>query len=212
VLSAERRRQIIDVARAAGAFVIEDDFARFLGHGGAVPRPLVAEDRDGTVVYLTSLSKPGAPSLRIGAVIARGPVMERFRALRHVDDFFVSRPLQEAALEFSSSPLWERHVRTLATALRERCAEMVAALATEIPDWTITRIPAGGLHLWVRLAPGEDDATIAASARRQGVAVCQGNRYFASEPPASFLRLSFAGTTDRVELVDAVRRLAAARG
>jgi DNA-binding transcriptional MocR family regulator len=49
VLAPERRGQILDVARASGAFVIEDDFARHLGHGGAVPRPLIADDRDGTV-------------------------------------------------------------------------------------------------------------------------------------------------------------------
>lgn len=41
------------MARASGAFVIEDDAARHLGHGG-------------TVVHVTSLTKPAAPSLRIG--------------------------------------------------------------------------------------------------------------------------------------------------
>ena len=45
-----------------------------------MPRPLVADDRDGTVVYVTSLTKPAAPSLRIGALVAHGPVMERMRA------------------------------------------------------------------------------------------------------------------------------------
>ncbi|MEV4897727.1 PLP-dependent aminotransferase family protein, partial [Nonomuraea sp. NPDC055795] len=108
VLAPQRRRQIIDAARTAGAFVIEDDFARHLGHGTPVPPPLLADDRDGTVVYLTSLTKPAAPSLRIGALVARGPVMERLRAIRLVDDFFVTRPLQETALELLSSPTWER--------------------------------------------------------------------------------------------------------
>ena len=117
VLAPERRRQVVDVARAAGAFVIEDDFARYLGHGDAPPRPLVADDRDGTVVYLTSLTKPAAPSLRIGALVARGPVMERMQAVRLVDDFFVARPMQEAALELISSPSWDRHVRALASGI-----------------------------------------------------------------------------------------------
>lgn len=211
VLAPERRRQVIEVARAAGAFVIEDDFARLLGHGGPTPRPLVADDPDGTVVHLTSLSKFGAPSLRIGAPGARGPVMERMRAVRHVDDFFVSRPLQETALELVTAPAWERHVRTLSSALRERCAELVTALARELPQWSVTQTPAGGLHVWVRLAPGEDDGALAAAARRQGVSVSAGNRYFATEPPGPFLRLGFAAVADRAELRDAARRLAAAR-
>ncbi|WP_093885947.1 PLP-dependent aminotransferase family protein [Streptosporangium canum] len=207
VLAPERRRQVVDVARAAGAFVIEDDFARHLGHGGPVPRPLVADDRDGTVVHLTSFTKPAAPSLRIGALVARGPVMERMRAIRLVDDFFVTRPLQEAALELAGSPSWDRHLRALATALRERCANLAAAVARDLPDWTVTRLPSGGLHLWLRLPSGTDDTVVAGAARRHGVAVSAGRRYFATEPPAAHLRLGFAATNDLAELAEGVRRL-----
>ncbi|MET9379426.1 PLP-dependent aminotransferase family protein [Streptomyces sp. NPDC002992] len=209
VLAAERRRQVLRVARASGAFVIEDDFARHLGHGGPVPRPLVADDGDGTVVHVTSLTKPAAPSLRIGALVARGPVMERMRAVRMVDDFFVPRPLQEAALELVSSPSWDRHVRTLGADLRERCARLAAALAHEMPTATLTSVPVGGLHLWLRLPPGVDDTALAAAARQRGVAVSAGSRYFATEAPAAHLRLGFAATADHAELEEGARRLGA---
>jgi DNA-binding transcriptional MocR family regulator len=205
VLTPDRRRQIVDIARAVGAFIVEDDFARHLGHGGPVPRPLVSGDRDGTVVYLASLTKPASPSLRIGAIIARGPVMQRLRAIRLVDDFFVARPLQEAAVELLSNPAWERHVRALATALRDRCTVLIAALAREVPDWTLTRAPTGGQHLWVALPPSHDNAAQAAQA--QGVAVNSGDGYFATEPPSSYMRLSFAAAADLAELTEAARRL-----
>lgn len=204
VLSDERRQQVLAVARAAGAFVIEDDFARFLHHGGTVPKPLLSADRDGTVVYLTSLTKPAAPSLRIGALIARGPVLERLRAIRQVDDFFVARPLQEAALELLSSPSWDRHLRGLAVALRERCG----ALANALPaDWEVSQVPAGGLHLWVRLPPGVDDVAAAAEARQAGVIVSAGHRFFATEKPAAWLRLNFGMTADVADLAVAGDRL-----
>lgn len=211
MLAPQRRQQVVDVARAAGAFVIEDDFARHLGHGDQAPRPLVADDRDGTVVYVTSLTKPAAPSLRIGALVARGPVMERMKAVRLVDDFFVARPMQEAALELISSPSWDRHIRVLARALRERCRQLVAEVTRELPDWTITRVPAGGLHLWIQLPAGADDTVIASAARRDGVAVSAGRRYFAAEPPAAYLRLGFAATNDLAELAEGARRLGQAR-
>ncbi|WP_062210152.1 PLP-dependent aminotransferase family protein [Streptomyces sp. NBRC 109706] len=210
VLAPERRRQILDVARASGAFVIEDDFARHLGHGGAVPSPLVAEDRDGTVVHVTSLTKPAAPSLRIGALVARGPVMERMRAVRLVDDFFVTRPLQEAALELLGSPSWDRHLRSLAVELRARCAALAAGVTRELPGATLNGPPTGGLHLWVRLPPGVDDMALTDAARRRGVAVSPGSRYFAAEPPAAHLRIGFAATASQAELTDGARRLGAA--
>jgi DNA-binding transcriptional MocR family regulator len=210
VLAPERRRQILDVARASGAFVIEDDYARHLGHGGAVPRPLVADDRDGTVVHVVSLTKPAAPSLRIGALVARGPVMDRMRAVRLLDDFFVTRPLQEAALEVLSSPSWDRHVRALGTELRQRCAVMAAALAQEIPGAVPAGLPTGGLHLWVRLPPGVDDTVLTGAARQRGVAVSAGSRFFATESSAAHLRIGFAATADHAELAEGARRLGAA--
>lgn len=210
VLAPERRRQVVDVARAAGAFVVEDDFARHLGHGRPVPAPLVADDRDGTIVHVTSLTKPASPSLRIGAVVARGPVMGRLRGMRTVDDFFVARPLQEAAVELLSTPSWDRHLRTLAAALRERCGVLADALARELPEWTPARLPVGGLHLWQRLPDRVADGAVADAARVRGVAVNAGRRYFPAEPPAAHLRLSFAAAADPAELVEAARRLAAA--
>ncbi|MGW0480926.1 aminotransferase-like domain-containing protein [Nonomuraea sp. NPDC003214] len=209
VLAPGRREQVVEVARAAGAFLVEDDFARHLGHGGPPPPPLVSGDRDGTVIHLTSLTKPASPSLRIGAVIARGPVMRRLWGMRFVDDFFTARPLQEAAVELLSTPAWERHLRTLSAALRERCALLAACLARDLPHWTLTRHPAGGLHLWVRLPDGVQDTTLADAARAHGVAVDAGARYFPAEPSGPFLRLSFAAAPGPADLAEATRRLAA---
>lgn len=206
VLSSQRRSQVIDIARAVGAFILEDDYARLLGQGGPLPRPLVADDRDGTVVYLTSLTKAASPSLRIGALIARGPVMHRLRATRLVDDFFLARPMQEAAIELLSTPAWERHLRWLATALRERCTALAASLAREAPEWTLSRIPDGGLYLWVRL-PTDSPHRVADAARKRGVATSPGNGYFAAEPPGAYLRLSFAAAMDLAQLTEGARRL-----
>jgi DNA-binding transcriptional MocR family regulator len=214
VLAADRRRHVVDVARAVGAFLIEDDYARHLGHGGPVPRALVADDRDGTVVQLMSLTKPATPSLRIGAIVARGPVMQRLRAIRLVDDFFVTRPLQEAAVELLSSPAWDRHLRALSAALRERCAALVASLTRQVPRWTITRVPEGGAHLWIALpSTRADDADAAVdAAQARGVAISSGRGYFASEPSGAFVRLSYGAAADLAELTEGVRRLRASLG
>jgi len=204
VLSASRRTQVLDIARAAGAFILEDDFARLLGHGGPVPRPLAADDTDGTVVYLTSLTKPASPSLRIGALVARGPVAQRLRAIRLVDDFFLARPLQEATIELLSSPAWDRHLRTLSAALRERRETLVAALGQFAPRWTVSGVPAGGLHLWVAV-PSAMAAVEAA--RTTGVAISSGDGYYAAEPAGSFVRVGFAATADLAQLTEGARRL-----
>jgi DNA-binding transcriptional MocR family regulator len=210
VLSTERRAAVLQAAAAAGAFVIEDDFARWLGHGGRTPPPLIADDREGRVICINSLTKATAPSLRIGTVIARGPVRERICALRVVDDQFVARPMQEAAVELVSRAGWERHLRTLSETLRDRAAAAVVGVAQHLPGLELVDRPLGGMHLWVRLPAGIDDLEVVASARDHGVIATPGRHFFAAEPPGAYLRLTFSGVAGLAELDEALRRLAAA--
>ncbi|CAK7282287.1 PLP-dependent aminotransferase family protein [Streptomyces misionensis] len=212
VLAADRRLEVLRIARAAGAFVIEDDFVRRLVHAdaGPLPRPLAADDPDGVVVHVGSLTKATSPSFRVSALAAHGPVLERLRAIQVVDTFFVPRPLQEAALELVGSPAWARHLRTLAEELRLRREAMTRALALHLPELALPHVPSGGYHLWPRLPEGTDDAALSAAALRAGVALTPGRPYFSAEPPGPYVRLSFAAVAGTGEIADGVRRLRAA--
>ncbi|WP_367131729.1 MULTISPECIES: PLP-dependent aminotransferase family protein [Streptomyces] len=209
VLAEERRREVVRVAREAGAFVIEDDFARRLAHEDAPPLPptLASEDPDGIVVHVCSLTKATSPSLRVGALAARGPVLERLRAIQVVDSFFVPRPLQEAALELVGSPAWPRHRRNSAAELRVRREALLTALRRELPAVTVDFVPPGGFHLWARLPDGTDEDALAAAALRAGVAVASGRPSYPAESAAPHLRLSFASATGVAELAEGVGRL-----
>ncbi|SCF31490.1 Aminotransferase class I and II [Streptomyces sp. LcepLS] len=212
VLAPARRPGLLAAARAAGAFVVEDDFARRLGHAdaGPPPPPLAAEDPDGIVVHIRSLTKVTAPSLRVAAVLARGPVLERLRAVQVVDHFFVPRPLQEAALELVGSPSWTRHLRLVASELGARRAALATALARRLPEAAPARVPTGGYHLWLPLPEGTDESALAAEALRRGVAVAPGRPYHPAEPDRPHLRISYGGVADGDELEEGVRRLAEA--
>ncbi|XVQ13336.1 PLP-dependent aminotransferase family protein [Spirillospora sp. CA-255316] len=206
VLPPRRRELVIEAARAAGAFVIEDDFARHLAID-PVPPPMVGTDREGRVVHIASPTKGTAASLRVAAVIARGPVAERIRATQLVEGFFPARPLQETLLELVSSPGWARHLRAVRTALRARRDATRAALARELPELEVNR-PAGGPHLWARLPGGTDDAALADAALRAGVLVSAGRPFFPAEPPGPYLRIGYGAAATEAELAEGVRRLA----
>ena len=84
---------------------------------------------------------------------------------------------------------------------------LVAALGEHLPSWELAAVPAGGLHVWVRLPDGHR--------RRRADRPRGGGRrarlprppWFAAEPPAPHLRLTFAGAP-AAELAEGVRRLA----
>jgi DNA-binding transcriptional MocR family regulator len=209
VLAPERRADVVRIAREASAFVIEDDFVRRLVHedAGPLPRALAAEDPDGVVVHVSSLTKATSPSFRVSALAARGPVLERLRAIQVVDTFFVPRPLQEAALELVGSPAWPRHLRAVSAELRNRRDTMTAAVRLTLPELALPHIPSGGYHLWLRLPDGTDESALVSAALREGVAVTPGRPYFSAEPPAGYLRLSFAAVAGTEEIIEGVRRL-----
>lgn len=209
VLAADRRAAVLEAARAAGAFVVEDDFARRLAHSDAGPLSgtLRADDPDGVVVHINSLTKSTSPSLRVAALAARGPALERLRAIQIVDSFFVPRPLQEAALELVGAPAWARHLRTVAGELKVRRDAMLTALARELPALSAPYVSRGGYQVWLRLPDGTDEAALVAAALRAGVAVAAGRPYFAAEATAPYVRLSFAPAAGVAEIAEGVRRL-----
>lgn len=177
---------------------------------GPLPRPLAADDPDGVVVHVGSLTKATSPSFRVSALAARGPVLERLRAIQIVDTFFVPRPLQEAALELVGSPAWPRHLRSVSTELRARRDAMTTALRLDLPELALPHIPSGGYHLWLRLPDGMAETALTAAALRAGVAINPGRPYFSAEPTAGHVRLSFAAVAGPGEIAEGVRRLRAA--
>ena len=208
VLATHRRAEVLDAAAAAGAFILEDDWARWLGHGPTPPPPLIRDDVDGHVVTVTSLTKAAAPSLRVGAIAARGPVLQRIAAMRLVDSFFVPRPLQETAVELVTSAGWQAHLRSLSAMLRQRFEMLAASVVKHLPECTFPR-PAGGICLWLRLPRGADDHGVVERGLAHGVAASPGRFFVIGEPEHPHLRLSFAAI-DSVSIHEAVRRLARA--
>jgi DNA-binding transcriptional MocR family regulator len=205
----ERREQVLAVARAAGAFVIEDDYARHLALG-PMPPPLVTLDAHGVVVYIHSLTKITSPSLRLAGLVARGPAAHRLRAVQMVESFFVARPLQETALEFLGSPAWRRHLAAVAAEIATRRDALAGALARHLPDAALHLLPRGGVHMWVRLPRDTDEAALVETARQGGVLVSPGRIYYPAEPPGPRIRVTHIAATQVSELKEGVRRLAGA--
>jgi len=210
-LSAQRGERLRQIARDHGAFVIEDDFARRLAHPDAPPvaPPLIADDPDGVVVHIRSLTKVTSPNLRVGALAARGPLMARLRAALAIDTMLVPAPLQYTALEVVTAPGWRRQLATLVKTLRERREVAVAATAATFGAGALAVRPRGGYHLWVALPAHVDSRQFAAAALTHGVCVTPGDNYFTSETAAPHVRISYVAAPAAADVDDAIRRLAA---
>lgn len=185
-------RAVLDVVRARGAFLVEDDWAHDLGIEGT-PYPLVGQDDDGHVVYLRSLTKSVSPALRVAAVVARGPARDRILADRAAEAMYVSGVLQAAALDVVTQPGWGTHLRSVRQQLGRRRDLLLGSLRDAAPALHVEHVPRGGLNLWARLPDGTDAAEVARACEAQGLLVAPGAEWFPAEPTGPYLRLGYAG-------------------
>jgi DNA-binding transcriptional MocR family regulator len=186
------RDQVLDLVRAHGAFLVEDDWAHDLGIT-TTPTPVAAGDDTGHVVYLRSLTKSVSPAVRVAVVVARGPARDRILADRGAESLYVSSLLQAAALDVVTDPGWRRHLVGLRRQLLARRDLLVAAVREHVPGAALELVPSGGLNLWVRLPDGTDVHQLASDCETAGLLVAAGTEWFPAEPAGPFVRLSYAG-------------------
>ncbi|HET7783243.1 PLP-dependent aminotransferase family protein [Pseudarthrobacter sp. CC4] len=189
----ERRDEVLDVVRAKGAFLVEDDWAHDFGITSS-PVPVASRDDSGHVVYLRSLTKSVSTSIRVAALIARGPARERILADRAAESMYVSGLLQAAALDVVTQPGWQTHLRSLRHQLESRRDLLVTSVREHIPQAHLEQVPRGGLHLWLRLPDGTDLARLTRDCEAAGVIIAPGDEWFPAEPAGPFVRLNYSGT------------------
>lgn len=187
----ERGDAVLEVVRRRGAFLVEDDWAHDLGIEQEVV-PLAGRDTDGHVVHLRSLTKSLSPAVRVAALTARGPVVQRVRDDQAAESMYVSGLLQAAALDVVTQPGWATHRRRLRQELGARRDRLLAALREHAPAVALDAVPRGGLNLWARLPGRSDVAALVRACEADGLAVADGAEWYPAEPEGPRLRLGYA--------------------
>ena len=199
-LSEPNRHRLLELARAHGATVLEDDPYGLLRFGGeGLPRLFELAAGDG-VLFMSSFSKTVAPGIRVGYAILPEELMGAMQTL--VFENYVSPVMfVEATLhEFVSRGLFDPNVETIQEALHERRDAMTSALAREMPEGTSWNEPDGGYFLWVDLPAGLSAESLLAQADEVGVAFIKGPDFFFHGGGESAMRLAFS--YERPEAID----------
>ena len=210
VLTPERCTELVDWARAAGAYVVEDDYDAEYRYDRQPVGALqgVAPDR---VVYQGTLSKSLAPGLRLGWLVVPPDLIDDVLAARLVTDHMGTAIVQATFGEFLARGDLDRHLRRTRRIYRQRRDALVDALARWLPDLQVGGVSAG-LSAYVTLPDGLDSGDVVAAARRHGVGVYQvPDPLMTPEQMSSTLTLGY-GTQRPAPIAEGVRRLARALG
>ncbi|WP_053954955.1 PLP-dependent aminotransferase family protein [Inediibacterium massiliense] len=151
VMPMHRREKLLELCKKERLPIIEDDVYRELWLDEMPPIPLKSMDKDGSVLYLGSISKSLAPGLRIGWLVGPEPVVERLGDIKMQTDYGSSSLSQWALAEWISSGLYQEHVYEIRQNLKKRRDVAICALKknfSHIADWNT---PKGGFYIWLRL-------------------------------------------------------------
>ncbi|WP_448321541.1 aminotransferase class I/II-fold pyridoxal phosphate-dependent enzyme, partial [Streptomyces sp. CO7] len=148
----ERRRMLVDAARAAGTVVVADETMRELplDEDVELPRPMCAFDPAGSsVITVGSASKAFWAGMRIGWVRAAPEIVRSLVAARAYADLGTPVLEQLAVAWLMDTGEWADAVAWRRAQARGNRDALVAAVRRELPDWEFA-VPSGGLTLWVR--------------------------------------------------------------
>ncbi len=204
-MNGRRRRMLVALADRYNIPILEDDFVGDLRYEGAAQPALKALDPGGRVIYISTFSKMLMPGLRVGFMIAEGPIFETLISRKHVHDLATSNLIQHALNSYVTVGRYQSHLRRSVRLYRKRRDTMVDAIRRYLPTAEF-HTPYGGLFVWLKLPDVSAEELLKRSVK-QGIAFAPGHRYYADRTTgAHYLRLNFAMLQPN-EIEEGIKRL-----
>ncbi|BDT89199.1 PLP-dependent aminotransferase family protein [Nocardia cyriacigeorgica] len=166
-MTARRRVQLVDYARANDALIIEDDYDGELRYDTA-PLPLLAAMAPDVVVHLGTTSKILSPTLGAGWLVAAPAITDAVLAYREQIGSTPSPAGQLVLAELAAHGDLARHLRRLRRVMPPRRAFAVGELTRR---GLSIRGDEAGSHLVIPLPSAEAEQHAVAEAARRGVAL-----------------------------------------
>ncbi|HCB3588182.1 MocR-like pyridoxine biosynthesis transcription factor PdxR [Citrobacter koseri] len=189
-LSLTRRRQLLEWAASAQAWIIEDDYdSEFRYHGKPLP-PLKSLDAPQRVIYAGTFSKSLFPALRTAWLVVPLNQVARFRQLAGLMACSVPVLWQQTLADFIRDGHFWRHLKKM----RQHYARRRLWMEEALREQGFAVVPQeGGIQLVV--AVDADDRLLTAKANQAGLAVQALSRWRLQSEGRGGLLLSFTNIT-----------------
>lgn len=194
LLTAERRLEILEIARREGVFVVEDNPYGLLGFQGPSPAAMRAHDSE-NVIYLGSFSKTIVPGFRIGWAVVPRDLREKVIIASESSILCPSNFSQMAISSYLEHQPWREQIASFCELYKDRRDAMLTSLQEHFPSEVTWTKPEGGFYVWVTLPGSIDSREMAPKAIAAKVAYVPGTAFFADGNGASALRLSYCHPT-----------------
>lgn len=208
-LGDDRRRKLAALARPRNLLILEDDICSEFAYDGEAPKAVKSHDSSGHVVLTMSFSKTVIPGLRVGCVIADGPILDRLIEAKSLTDRFTSPLIQRTLWRYLISYHYAKDLEAARDTYRRRRDAALRLLREVMPSDITWSRPSAGFNLWINLPDRISATEVFEEGLKEGVSCIPGDLCLAHMPPPSGLRISFADNHEEVT-AEGIRRLARA--
>jgi GntR family transcriptional regulator/MocR family aminotransferase len=197
-MSLARRIALLDWARRADAWVIEDDFDGEFCLSGRPIAALQGLDDDGRVVYAGTFSKVLHPGLGIGYAVVPEGVRDQITASRAAAGRQPSVGEQHVLASFIEQGHLARHVRAMRDLYAERQRALVSEMDRLLGDLLEVNLVQHGVYTVAVFREAFDDRAVAREALAAGVEVQALSKFYCAEPALTGLVVGHAAYAPEV--------------
>jgi GntR family transcriptional regulator/MocR family aminotransferase len=191
-MSASRRLELLDWARGAGSWIIEDDYDSEYRYSSRPLACLQGLDDTGCVVYVGTFSKTVFPALRLGYLIAPPALLDALQAARAAADRHAPALEQGVLADFIGEGHYARHVRRMRRLYEERRDALHDAVTQRLGGVMMLGPMDAGMHAVGWLPAGWDDRHVSQRLLSVQVEAAPLSRYWAGPGARSGLMLGYA--------------------
>lgn len=196
-MSAEKRKQLLELAEKYDCYIIEDNPYGDLRFAGEAVAPIKTMDKNGRVIYVGSFSKTLSPGLRVGFVACHRDIMDRIVVAKQVNDVHTPLINQMLVEEYIENYDYDAHVKAGCELYGRKCALMLDSMEKYFPDCVSYTRPEGGIFLWCTMPEGTDSKEIFKKAVENKVAFVPGSTCMVDiDAPSNCFRLNYSTATD----------------
>jgi 2-aminoadipate transaminase len=204
-MNAERRHELVRLARRYGFLILEDVAYRDLGFGSAPPPSLWSLAPD-VVLQAGTFSKIFFPGVRLGWAAGPAEIISRLIVAKQNSDQCSGALGQRMLEEYGRAGHLDRQIVSSRALYARRAGLMADALAAHMPEGSTWTRPRGGFYVWLTAPDGVDTVALSAAARARKVAYVPGRPFYPAEAGAAQIRLAYSRVADHL-IDEGIRRI-----
>ena len=209
----DMRRNLVEWAKTANAYVIDDEYGWEFQSGVARMPALATLDRTGCVISLGTFSNSFSPSISLSYAIVPPQLMLKWQAAERDSHSQVPWQTQAAMAMFMADGHWRTHIRKARTTMSRKRTTFLKAVKTHLGDSIETLEGPTSLFVLMQTKDGRSEDELISLAENAGVRIYPTSCYWRAAQPDTwrYVLVGFAGIAE-ADIEPGIEALAKAWG